>query len=51
MKIYIILDSKNNSIGTKFYLAEDEKKGKFLKYKGEVNIELSSMVKIHLKKF
>jgi hypothetical protein len=42
MKIYIILDSKNNSIGTKFYLAEDEKKGKFLKYKGEVNIELSS---------
>lgn len=29
MKIYIILDSKNNSIGTKFYLAEDEKKENF----------------------
>ena len=42
MKIYIILDSKNNNIYAKFYIVEDEKNRGFLKYKGEVNIELST---------
>ena len=42
MKIYIILDNKNNSTITNFYLIENEENKKFLKYKGEKDIELSS---------
>ena len=42
MKVYIILDNKNDSIITNFYLIENEENKKFLKYKGEKDIELSS---------
>ena len=42
MRVYIILNNKNNSIITNFYLIENDENKKFLKYKGEKDIELSS---------